>query len=250
MKNTEKNTITIAEALASLTPRAMLEKKAFPAFYDGLDSVLDVLYSVYRDRENGTSTSASESQAMSALTAFLHTLGKVNGKFISVADKVATDEGAVTSSTLFDCLVYHSFADRIFTTSATLASLELKKAKASKRKAEAHRALIDGAEGAPEEYKRACTAYDKAVKAVKAEQAKQGAEGEMTAKAPKARFVRFVTSRLRAVIFNRKALTAEEAEAIRKMHNKETKEARTSKRKAQPSKRKATATATTEEKAN
>lgn len=207
---------TIIEAIKELKPREAVDGKTYPEYRKGVEAVLNTVYSVYQAREKGVSTPEAESEAMKAVTDFLHTLGKANGKYISVMEK--TTENGI-SSVLFDTLVYHSFRDRIYTKSATLAGLECKKSEASKAKAEAHKKLIDG-KGTATAYKEAVKAYDEAVKAVADERAKAEAEATLTERESVAKFTKFITARLKAIIDNRYAMTAEEAEAVRKLRNK------------------------------
>ena len=171
---------------------------------------------------------------MTKVTAFLHTLGKANGKYISVMEKT-TDNGI--ASVLFDTLVYHSFKDRIYTKSATLAHLESEKKILSKAKAEAHEKLVNG-KGTATAYKEAVAKYNEAVAKVEAERSKANAEAEAVTKASKGNFAKFVTARLKAIINNRYSLSEAEAEAIRKLHNKATKTKRSEAKK--PTKAKAT----------
>lgn len=220
--NTTNNT-NLVEVIKALKPREAVDGKKYPEYKKGLEAVLDTVYSVYRARENGTITKEAESEAMKQVTEFLHTLGKANGKYISVCEK--TTENGI-SSVLFDTLVYHSFKDRIYTKSTALASLENDKAKASKAKAEAHKKLIDG-KGTAKDYKEAVKAYDEAVAKVQAEREKANAEGTLTEKESISKFAKFTTARLKAIIENRFALTTEEAEALRKIRNKEAKAKRT-----------------------
>jgi hypothetical protein len=219
----EANKPNLIEAIKALKPRQSIDNKAYPDYNKGLKAVLDVCYKVYQAREKGTATAEAESKAMAEVTAFLHTLGKANGKYISVCEK--TTENGI-SSVLFDTLVYHSFRDRIYTKSATLASLECEKAKASKAKAEAHAKLMEN-KGTATAYKEAVKAYDEAVKAVQAEREKANAEGTLTEKESISKFAKFATARLKAIIENRYAISPEEAEALRKIRNKEAKEKRT-----------------------
>jgi chromosome segregation ATPase len=176
---------------------------------------------VYQAREKGTEV--NESEAMTKVTAFLHTLGKANGKYISVCEKTTDDENKAT--VLFDTLVYHSFRDRIYTKSNDLANLESEKSKASKAKAEAHKKLVEG-KGTAKDYKEAVKAYNEAVKKVQEGRKQAEAEGEMTEKEALSKFVKFATNRLKAIVKNRYAISEEEAQALRKLHNKETKEKR------------------------
>lgn len=233
MKNTEKTIVnetkTIIEVIKTLKPREAVDGKKYPEYKKGLEAVLDAVYAVYQAREKGTATKEAESEAMQKVTAFLHTLGKANGKYISVCEK--TTENGI-SSVLFDTLVYHSFRDRIYTTSPTLATLECEKQKASKEKTEAHEKLING-KGTATAYKEAVKAYDEAVKAVQTEREKAGAENTLTEKESISKFVKFTTARLKAIIENRYAISPEEAEKLRKLHNKETKEKRNAKPEAE-----------------
>lgn len=231
-----KKTVDLVTVIKDLKPREAVDRKTYPNYYKDMEALLDTVYSVYRARENGTATKEAESEAMTKVTAFLHTLGKANGKYISVMEKT-TEKGL--SSVLFDTLVYNSFKDRIYTKSATLAHLESEKKKASKAKAEAHEKLVSG-KGTATAYKEAVAKYNEAVAKVEAERQKANAEAEAVTKANKGNFAKFVTARLKAIIQNRYALSEEEAEAIRKLHNKATKESRKGKAEAKkPTKAKA-----------
>lgn len=210
------NQTEIIEVLKALKPREVIDKKSYPNYYKGLAEVLDTVYAIYQSREKGTATKEAESEAMTKVTAFLHTLGKANGKYISVCEKT-TENGA--TSVFFDTLVYHSFKDRIFTKSATLASLEAEKATAGKAKAKAHNALVNG-KGTATAYKEAVKKFDDIVAKIEAERKKNGSEGEATVKQSAPLFAKFVTARLKAIVNNRYALSAEEAEAMRKLRNK------------------------------
>ena len=223
MNKTVNNTNTLTEVIKALKPREAVDSKKYPEYKKGLEAVLDTVYAVYQAREKKQSTPESESKAMTAVTDFLHTLGKVNGKYISVCEK--TSENGV-SSVLFDTLVYHSFRDRIFTKSVTLAEKECEKAKASKAVSKAHKDFLDG-KGTAKDYKEAVGAYNEAVKAVNAEREKANAEGTLTEKESVSKFVKFATARLKAIIENRYAISPEEAEALRKIRNKEAKAKRT-----------------------
>ena len=205
--------------LKALKPRESINKKSYPEYYKGISDILDTVYSIYQAREKGTATKEMESEAMTKVTAFLHTLGKANGKYISVCEKT-TENG--TTSVFFDTLVYHSFKDRIYTKSVTLAGLEAEKATAGKAKAEAHKKLIEG-KGTATAYKEAVKTFDSIVAKIEAERNKAGSEGEATVKQSAPLFAKFVTARLKAIVNNRYALTPEEAEAIRKVRNKEAK---------------------------
>lgn len=228
------NAKSIVEVIKALKPREAVDRKTFPQYYKDIENVLNVVYNVYREREKGTATKEAESEAMKQITAFLHTLGKANGKYISVCEK--TTENGI-SSVLFDTLVYNSFKDRIYTKSATLAHYECEKKVASKAKAEAHEKLVNG-KGTATAYKEAVAKYNEAVAKVEAERMKANAEAEATTKESNGKFAKFVTARLKAIINNRYALSTEEAEAIRKLHNKATKE----KRKAEATKKSPTKT--------
>lgn len=221
MKKTVNNTnsANLIEVIKALKPREAVDGKKYPEYKKGLQTVLDTVYKVYQAREKGTATKEAESQAMTVVTNFLHTLGKANGKYISVCEK--TTENGI-ASVLFDTLVYNSFRDRIYTKSSTLATLECDKAKASKEKAEAHKKLISG-KGTATAYKEAVAKYDEAVAKVQAEREKAEAEATLTEKESIAKFTKFTTARLKAIIENRFAISPDEAEAIRKKHNKETK---------------------------
>ncbi len=222
MKNNtvnNNNKATLIEIIKALKPREAVNGKEYPEYKKGLEAVLNTCYTVYQAREQGKATKEAESEAMASVTEFLHTLGKANGKYISVCEK--TTNNGVTS-VLFDTLVYHSFRDRIFTKSTTLASLENAKSQASRQKAEAHEKLVNG-KGTATAYKEAVKAYNEAVKAVQDERAKANAEGTLTEKESVSKFVKFTTARLKAIIENRFALSDEEAEALRKLRNKEAK---------------------------
>lgn len=217
--NTTNNNVNLIEIIKALKPREAVDGKKYPDFKKGLQTVLDTVYSVYQAREKGTATKEAESEAMKIVTDFLHTLGKANGKYISVCEK--TTENGI-SSVLFDTLVYHSFRDRIYTKSVTLANLESEKAKASKAVREAHNKFLES-KGTAKDYKEAVAKYDEAVKAVNAEREKVNAEGTLTEKESIAKFTKFTTARLKAIIENRYAISPEEAEAMRKLRNKEAK---------------------------
>lgn len=218
-----ENKPEIISVLKALKPREAIDRKTYPEYYKGLNEVLTTVYEVYRARENGTSTKESESEAMTTITKFLHTLGKANGKYISVCEKT-TENG--TTTVFFDTLVYNSFKDRIYTKSITLASLENEKKEAGKLKAQAHENLING-KGTAKAYKDATAKYNEIIAKIEAERKKANAEGEATTKQSIALFTKFVTARLKAIVNNRYALSIDEAEALRKLHNKATKEKRT-----------------------
>lgn len=207
---------TIIEAIKELKPREAVNGKTYPEFKKGLETVLDTVYKVYQAREKGKSTPEAESEAMKAVTEFLHTLGKANGKYISVCEK--TTENGI-SSVLFDTLVYHSFRDRIYTKSIALAEAEAKKKSAGKAKSEAHEKLVNG-KGTTKDYKEAVKTYEEAVTKVTEEREKAEAEGTLTEKESISKFAKFVTARLKAIIENRYAISPEEAEAMRKLRNK------------------------------
>lgn len=223
--NNNTNNANLIEVIQALKPREAVDGKKYPDYKKGLQSVLDTVYAVYQAREKGTATKEAESEAMKIVTDFLHTLGKANGKYISVCEK--TTENGI-SSVLFDTLVYHSFKDRIYTKSVDLANLESEKAKASKAKAEAHKKLIDG-KGTAKDYKEAVAKYEEAVAKVQTEREKANAEGTLTEKESISKFAKFTTARLKAIIENRFALSTEEAEAMRKIRNKEAKAKRSEK---------------------
>lgn len=230
MKNENKTNEnkTIIETLRTASVRAKLDKKDYSDFYDGIENLLDICYKVYKAREKGNTTAEIESEAMTKVTAFLHTLGKANGKYISVCEKTTDEENRAT--VLFDTLIYHSFRDKIYTTSAELADLECKRSEASKKKTKAHKDLLSG-KGTTKAYKEAEKAYQEATKAVKeAQKTLENAEDEMTVKQTVTKFTQFVISRLRAIVKNRYAIDEEEAEKLRKLHNKETKEKRNGKK--------------------
>lgn len=223
MKKTVKTIVTnqpeIITVLKALKPREAINKKVYPDYYKGLAEILDTVYSVYQAREKGTATKEAESEAMAKVTTFLHTLGKANGKYISVCEK-STENG--TTTVFFDTLVYHSFKDRIYTTSKVLAGLEAEKVTAGKAKAEAHKKLIEN-KGTATAYKEAVKKYDDIIAKIEAERNKAGSEAEATTKQSAPLFAKFVTARLKAIVNNRYALSPEEAEALRKIRNKEAK---------------------------
>ena len=144
------NNTTIIEKIAVLPVRANLDKADNKEFFDGLKALHTVVYDVFKARKNGTATGEAESEAMAKVTAFLHTLGKCNGKYISVVE--ATKDKEQKPTTLFDMLVYGSYAFRIYCTSEKLATLLSEKESLSKKANEAHKALLDG-KGKPEAYK-------------------------------------------------------------------------------------------------
>lgn len=244
MSKTVKTIVTnnnnVIEAIKALKPRQFINKKEYPEYNKGLESVLDTVYSVYQARERGTATAKAESEAMAKVTEFLHTLGKANGKYISVCE--ATKDGNGKTTVFFDTLVYHSFKHVVYTTSNTLASLEAEKSTLSKAKAEAHTKLING-KGTATAYKEAVKKYDDILAKIEAERSKNGSENEMKIKASKTAFIKFATLELKAIINNRYSLSTEEAETMRKLRNKATKEKRTE---AKPTTAKATTTTTTE----
>lgn len=223
---------TIIEVIKELKPREAVNGKEYPEFKKGIEAVLNVCYSVYQAREKGTATKEAESEAMKAVTEFLHTLGKANGKYISVCEK-STENGV--TSVLFDTLVYNSFRDRIYTKSLALSNLELTKVKASQAKNEAHKKLVEG-KGTATAYKEAVKAYNEAVEAVTKARNEAEAEGVLTEKESTSKFTKFATARLKAIVENRFALSQEEAEALRKIRNKE---AKTKRSEAKPTKAKA-----------
>ena len=225
-KSTVLNTkIALVEVIKSLKPREAVDGKFYPEYNNGLKEVLNTCYKVYQAREKGTATKEAESQAMTEVTKFLQTLGKANGKYISVCEK--TSENGITS-VLFDTLVYNSFRDRIYTKSSKLASLEAKKSTLGKAKTEAHNKLIEG-KGTATAYKEAVKAYNEVISEIQAERSKAGTEATLTEKESVTKFVKFTTARLKAIIENRYAVSPEEAEALRKLHNKTTKESRKAK---------------------
>lgn len=235
MKKTVNNTNTKAsliEVIASLKPREAVNGKDYPEYKKGLQAVLDTVYLVYKAREKGTATKEAESEAMKVVTEFLHTLGKANGKYISVMEST-TEKGI--SSVLFDTLIYNSFRDRIYTKSNTLASLENEKVKASKTVREAHEKFLNG-KGTAKDYKDAVVKYNETVKAVNDERKKVNAEGTLTEKQSLGTFTKFTTARIKAIIENRHALSPEEAEALRKLRNKEAKAKRSEAKKPEAEK--------------
>ena len=222
------NAPEIIVVLKDLKPRERIDKKVYPSYYSDLEAVLDTVYTIYQAREKGTATPEAESEAMTKVTAFLHTLGKANGKYISVCEKT-TDNG--TTSVFFDTLVYNSFKDRVYTKSTALASLEAEKVTKGKAKAEAHKKLIEG-KGTATAYKEAVKAYNDVIAKIEAERSKKGSEAEATTKQSFTLFAKFVTARLKAIVNNRYALSNDEAEALRKIRNKEAKAKRKGKAEA------------------
>ena len=229
---TNAKTADVVSAIRNLTARGKLDRKTHKAYYDGAKEILNTCFAVYRARENGTSTVEMESKAMTEVTAFLHTLGKVNGKFISVCEKTA--ENGITS-VLFDSLVYNSFDDSIICVSDDLAKALCEKATASKEKAKTHKALVDG-KGTAKAYKDACKVYDEKCEAVAKLQEKQGKEKAIVKIAKDGKFTAFLTARLRQIIENRFAMTSEEVEAMRKVRNKTTKAKRSEAKKTEAKK--------------
>lgn len=212
----------VIEVIKDLKPREALSRKDYKEFHAGAEAVLSVVYGVYRLREAGKSTVEAESEAKSEVTAFLHTLGKCNGKFISVCE--ATTENGITS-VLFDTLVYHSFKDNIFTKSEALAEAECDKAEASRKKRETHDKLLKG-KATLKEYKEAEKVFAEAVKALNEARKENGAEAERTVKQSPGAFTKFLTARLKAIAQKRFAISEEEAEAERKLRNKANREKR------------------------
>jgi hypothetical protein len=208
---------TIIDVIKELKPREAVNGKDFPEFKKGMQNVLDICFSIYQAREKGTATKEAESKAMSEVTEFLHTLGKVNGKYISVMEST-TEKGI--SSVLFDTLVYNSFKDRIFTKSEALAEADNEKAKASKKVRENHEKFLNG-KGTAKDYKEAVAKYNEAVAKVAKLRNENGNEDTLTEKESLAKFTKFTTARLKAIIENRFALSPEEAEAMQKLRNKE-----------------------------
>ena len=225
----DKNATTLAEVIANLLPRQKVNAKAYPDYYNGIKAVHSAVYGVYKDAEAGTLTAEEfkqkRSAAMTVVTEFLHTLGKVNGRYISVVEKTAekTESGEIISAVLFDTLVYNSFMDYIYTTSADFASLLADFDEAKAKKNDAHKALLEGRGSAAEYKKAAKTAADWAKK-VKEAQGVAGNESKRTIKKHDGTFATFVTNRLQAIIENRMAMSEEESEAIRKARNKANKE--------------------------
>ena len=230
VKTESKATESLVNVIKALKPREAVNRKQYPNYYKDIEALLNTVYSVYQAREKGTATKEAESEAMKNVTAFLHTLGKANGRYISVVEK--TTENGI-ASVLFDTLVYHSFRDRIYTKSQKLASLECEKKVFSKAKAEAHEKLVQG-KGTATAYKEALAKYNEIVAKVEAERQKANAEAEAVTKAGKGNFAKFVTARLKAIIQNRYSLSEAEAEAIRKLHNKEAKAKRSEAKKQSP----------------
>lgn len=232
MKTTQTSqkieTITTAQAIANLTPRQTLSKKDFPTFDKHLQAVLTAVYAIYRARQASTSTTEDESKAMTIVTDFLHTLGKVNGKYISVMEST-TDE-TKKPYFFFDLLVYHSFAKKIYTTSAELASLENERKNASQAKRKAFQALTDGT-GTTDEYQKAVKKYQALTKKIKALQALEGNENDRQQMASLATFKRFVIDSLRMIIDKKMALDPEEVERERKQKNHDKRQAKKAKAK-------------------
>ena len=216
--NKIENNANLINVIKSLKPRQFVDKKLYPAYHKDITDILENVYKVYQAREQGKPI--NESEVRTKITEFLHTLGKANGKYISVCEATKDENGKAT--VFFDTLVYHSYKHRIFTTSKALAQLESEKKKASTKKNEAHKKLIEG--------KGTATAYKEAVKnladieaKIIIERNKDNAEDENKVMESPAKFVKFVTLELKSIIKNRYALSTEEAEALRKIHNKETK---------------------------
>ena len=221
----DKNATTLAEVIANLLPRQKVNAKAYPDYYNGIKAVHSAVYGVYKDAEAGTLTAEKRSAAMTVVTEFLHTLGRVNGRYISVVEKTAekTESGEIISAVLFDTLVYNSFMDYIYTTSADFASLLADFDAAKAKKNDAHKALLEG-RGTAAEYKKAAKTAADWAKKVKEAQAVAGNESKRTIKKHDGTFATFVTNRLQAIIENRMAMSEEESEAIRKARNKANKE--------------------------
>jgi hypothetical protein len=228
---------TIIETIKGLNPRETLDRKAYKDFYKNLDNLHKELYKVYQARENGTSTDELETQAKTKTTEFLHTLGKCNGKYISVHEPTTTENGQ--SAILFDILVYHSFKDRIYTKSTTLANLELEKKKATSEKTKAHKALIDG-KATAKDYKQAVKKVDDIKAKIELERKKKGAESEQVVRDNKSTFAKFTIARLKAIAQVRFSMTDEQAENLRKARNKDTK----ARRKANKGNKSSTSTTT------
>ena len=221
----DKNATTLAEVIANLLPRQKVNAKAYPDYYNGIKAVHSAVYGVYKDAEAGILTAEKRSAAMTVVTEFLHTLGRVNGRYISVVEKTAekTESGEIVSAVLFDTLVYNSFMDYIYTTSADFASLLADFDEAKAKKNDAHKALLEG-RGTAAEYKKAAKTAADWAKKVKEAQAVAGNESKRTIKKHDGTFATFVTNRLQAIIENRMAMSEEESEAIRKARNKANKE--------------------------
>ena len=224
-----ENTKNLIEVIKSLNPRAMVDKKEFPEYYANTRELLSVVYEVFSARDKGKPI--NESEAMTKVTAFLHTLGKANGKYISVCEATKDENGNATN--FFNNLVYHSYKHKIFTISAELASLESEKAKASKKQREMHEKFLNG-KATAKEYKEAVSAFNEAKKTVDEMRKTEGVEDENKVKESEANFTKWLTKELKSIIKKRYALTEEEAEAMRKLHNKETKEKRQGKSEAKP----------------
>lgn len=213
---------TIIETIANLLPSATLVKKENKEFYANAKDILCTLYEVYRGRESGKP--ANESEAMAKVTEFLHTIGKANGKFISVMEKTENGE---RGNTLFETLVYHSFRHDVITTSATLADLQMKAQKASKEAREAHEALLNGS-GSAEAYKAKAEALTKARAKVEAEKQKINAQKDVKRIAKESTFTKLLILELKAIAQKRFAMTEEEVKAQRAKRNAETKKKRKS----------------------
>ena len=231
MKKTIKtiipNAIPLCDFLKAKTPRQVVDAKTYPDFCNASREALQALYRLYCAQEKGTATAEQRSATMSTVTAMLHTIGKVNGKYISVVEQAQTEEGL--TFVLFDTLLYHSFTDKIITTSTTLASLLCDRSKASKAKREAYKAMLDGT-GTAEAYQKKAKAFEAIAKKVKAEQAKQGAEDDSKTIAKEAQFLRFLVRRLQDIIKQRFAKPLEDIEAERAQRNAEAKARREAQR--------------------
>ena len=168
---------------------------------------------------------------MQTITTFLHTLGKANGKYISVMERTTSKDG--NASVLFETLVYNSFKHAKFATSEKMASLLADRKQASQAKKTAHNDFINGT-GTAKAYKEACAKFDDIVTAIKAEKNKQGSEKNAKIQDNNGTFLKLLVLELQEIANKRYALTAEEAEAQRKLYNKEKREAKKAKAKAEP----------------
>ena len=212
----KKMAATIIEKIAKLNPRESLDKKEYKSFYNDIKQLHTIVYDMYRNREQGKATDESESKAMTEITKILHTIGKCNGRYISV---VESDNINGQSSTLLNNLIYHSYNDKIICTSKSLAELLNTKSELGKAKAKAHKDLIDG-KGSAKAYKESVTKYDEILEKIATEQKKANAEKSIMCKASDSTFAKFVINRLKAIAEKRMALTEDEAKALRKLRNK------------------------------
>lgn len=227
------NTIEVKnaiEVIAGLKARQRLPRKEYKAVYDGLDTLCkETLYPLYCAMDKGTKQGKeldkARSEAMTKTTAFLHTLGKANGKYISVADTVEEKQGTtLQSATLFDTLLYHSYKHDVICVDNDLAHLKAEKAKASKAQREAHTALLNG-KGSAKDYKEKAQQV-KDIE-VKIEALRNGSkEIEKDVAKRNNGFSNFALLELKKVAKKRFAMSDEEVAKERKLHNKETKEKR------------------------